>query len=103
MAEEFHFVFGTDGPVRVGRDAFAEHWPYCTRSPAWYAARHAHNIGCLNPERWSDKPELYAWLKELVSILVDPELVVRYRQELLTHEELEAVRREQADIEENGW
>jgi hypothetical protein len=54
MAEEFHIVFGTDGPVRVGRDEFAEQWPYRTKSPAWYAARQAHNIGCLDPERWSD-------------------------------------------------
>lgn len=103
MAEEFHFVFGAEGPVRVGRDEFAERWPYRTQSPARYAARQAHNIGCLNPEPWQDKPELYAWLKDLVSILLQPELVERYRQELLTPDELEAVRREQADIDEDGF
>ena len=68
-----------------------------------YATRQAHNILCLNVESWSDKPELYAWLKELVSIIEQPELLERYRQELLTSEELATVRREQADIEENGF
>jgi hypothetical protein len=103
MAEDFHFVFGPKGPIRVGRDEYAERWPYRTKAPTWYAARQAHNIGCLDPESWSDKPELYAWLKELVSILWQPDLVERYRRELLTPEELASVRREQADIEENGW
>ncbi len=103
MAEEFHFVFGPEGPVRVSRDEFGERWPYRTRSPAWYAARQAHNIGCLDPEPWADRPELYAWLKELVAILMRPDLVQQFRRELLTPEELEAVRREEADIEANGW
>ena len=104
MAEEFHFLFSDDGPKRVSRDEFAESiWPYHERSPAWYAARMAHNIGCLNPDRWADKPELHRWLKELVTILMEPDLVEEYRQELLTPEELAAVKREQADIEEHGW
>jgi hypothetical protein len=55
MAEECHFVFGADDPLRVGRDEFAEQRPYRTKSPAWYAARQAYNIGCHDPERWSDR------------------------------------------------
>jgi hypothetical protein len=103
MAEEFHFVFGEAGPERVSRDVFVESmWPYQDTSPEWYAARMAHNILCLNPERWADKPELYAWLKKLLDILLKPELVEHYRRELLTPEELASVRREEADIEENG-
>jgi hypothetical protein len=104
MAEEFHVVFGKGGPVQVTRDEFAEAmWPYRARTPAWYAARMAHNIGCLDPEPWADKPELHRWLLELLSILRDPGLVERYRRELLTPEELAAVRAEQADIEANGF
>jgi hypothetical protein len=104
MAEEFHFIFCKAGPERVSREEFADSmWPHRERSPAWYAARMAHNIGCLSPESWADKPALYAWLKELVEILSKPELVERYRRELLTVEELAAVRREEADIEQNGW
>ena len=75
MADEFHFVFGPGGPVQVSRDEFAETWPYRTKSPAWYAARMAHNIGCLSPDRWSDKPELHRWLLELETILRNPKLV----------------------------
>jgi hypothetical protein len=104
VEDEHHFLFGADGPVEVGRDDFAEAvWPYRTRSSAWYAARMAHNIGCLSPDRWADKPELYRWLVELVAILRDPALVERYRRELLTAEEQEAVRAEEEDIEANGW
>jgi hypothetical protein len=103
MAEEFHFIVGAEGPVRVGRDEFAERWPYRTQSPARYAAREGHNIACLNADAWQDKPELHAWLQELVSILMQPELLERYRQELLTPEELAAVRRAQADIGEYGF
>jgi hypothetical protein len=104
MAEEFHFLFGEAGPRRVSRDEFAEAmWPYRERSPAWYAARMAHKIGCLNAEKWADKPDLYAWLKELVAIISKPELVEHYRRELLTVEELAAIRQEEADIEANGW
>src|SRR5690242_18845807 len=99
MAEEHHFVFGEEGPVEVSRDEFAESWPYRTRSPAWYAARMAHNIGCLNPDQWADKPDLHRWLTELVAILRDPAQVERYRRELLTPEEREAIRAEEADIE----
>jgi hypothetical protein len=103
MEERYH-LFGESGPVRVSRDEFAESmWPYRTKSPAWYAARMAHNIGCLNPDTWADKPELYRWLKELVAILLQPELVERYRRELLTPEEMAAVRQEEADIEKHGW
>src|SRR3954447_22594814 len=70
MGEEHHFVFGDEGPVEVSRDEFAETlWPYRTRSPAWFAARMAHNIGCLSPDRWADRPELHRWLQELVAIL----------------------------------
>jgi hypothetical protein len=103
MAEEHHFVFGEAGPVEVSRDEFSEMWPYRTRSPAWYAARMAHNIGCLSPDRWADKPELHRWLVKLVAILRDPGLVEQYRRELLNPEELRAVRAEEADIEANGW
>jgi hypothetical protein len=104
MANEHYVVFGEEGPVEVSRDEFADTmWPYRTRSPAWYAARMAHNIGCLSPERWADKPELHRWLVELDAILRDPERVEQYRRELLTPEEREAVRAEEADIEANGW
>lgn len=104
MKDEYHFVFGAEGPVEVSREEFAETmWPYRTKSPAWYAARMAHNIGCLSPDRWADRPELHRWLQELLVILRDPDLVEQYRRELLTAEEQEAVRAEQADIEANGW
>jgi len=104
MAEGFHFVFGVDGPKCVSRDEFAESmWPFREKSPAWYAARMAHNIGCLDPESWADKPELHRWLKELVAILMQPDLVEHFRQTVLTPEELAAVKREQADIQEHGW
>jgi hypothetical protein len=103
MPGEHYFVFGEDGPVEVSRDELAERWPYRSKSPAWYAARMAHNIGCLDPDRWADRPELHHWLAELVAILRDPGLVERYRDELLTPEELAAVRAEEADIEANGW
>jgi hypothetical protein len=63
----------------------------------------AHNIGCLNPARWADKPELYRWLQELVSILRDPSLVEQYRRELLSPEDMAAVHQEEADIKQNGW
>lgn len=103
MPEEFHFVFGPDGPVQVSRDEAAERWPYRTRTPAWYAARMAHNIGCLSPDPWADNPELHRWLCELLAILRDPPLVERYRRELLTPGELAEVQAEEADIEANGW
>jgi hypothetical protein len=103
MAEEFHFIVGNDGPVRVTRDEAAEQWPYRTKSAAWYAARQGHNVLCLDPEQWADKPELYAWLKEFVAIVEQPELLERYRQELLSPQELAAVRREEADIEKFGF
>jgi hypothetical protein len=103
MKEEHYVVFGEEGPVEVSRDDFAETmWPYRTRSPAWYAARMAHNIG-LSPDRWADRPELHRWLLELVAILQDPNLVERYRRELLTAEEQLAIAAEQADIEANGF
>ena len=73
------------------------------QSPAWFAARESHNILCLNPESWADRPELYAWLHELVAIIEQPGLVERYRQELLTPEELAVVRQQEAELEEHGF
>ena len=51
----------------------------------------AHNIGCLSPERWADKPDLHRWLQELLAILQDANLVERYRHEVLNPEEVAAV------------
>jgi hypothetical protein len=99
MAEEVYFLFGEAGPERVSREEFADSvWPYRERSPAWYAARMAHRIGCLSPGPWADKPDLFAWLKELVEILSKPQLVEQYRRELLTAEELAADRREAGSL-----
>jgi hypothetical protein len=104
MAEDFFYVTGANGPMRLSREQFAESlWPYRTQAPAWYAARMAHNIGLLSPERWADMPELYHWLQELQAILLDPQRVEMYRQSLLTPEEREAVRAEQAEISAHGW
>jgi hypothetical protein len=88
---------------RKPSDIQNERWPYRTKSPAWYAARYAQKMMCLNIEIWADEPQLYSWLRELRSILLQPSLVERYRQELLSPEELAAVRKEQADIEIYGF
>ena len=67
-------------------------------SPAEYAARWAHTIGCssFDQYRYPD-PALGAWIDELHRLLCSPEELDRRRREFLTAEEYAAVQAEIAE------
>ena len=63
-----------------------------------WAARYAHTVGAssLDQYRYAD-PELDEWIQRLHSVLWSPELLKRFREELLTPDERERIEREAAD------
>jgi hypothetical protein len=67
-------------------------------SPEEYAARHAHEWGCFSFHlyRYRDRA-LGAWMHRLSEILFTEGELERCRQRFLTPEELEAVRKKEAE------
>ncbi|MDX2215267.1 MAG: hypothetical protein SFY66_18530 [Oculatellaceae cyanobacterium bins.114] len=70
-----------------------ELFPYLSMSPEEYAAREGVNWLCFSFHNYCYQDEQFDdWIQRLSEILLNPNLMQKYQEELLTPEELERVR-----------